>query len=61
MKNFIEVTYHTDDVKYCLNINHIVWLIAIGDKTSIKLYDGTRLNVKEPYEELVALIEAVTV
>lgn len=60
MKNFIEVTYQTSNVKYCLNINQIVWFVALGDKTSLMLYDGTRFNVNEPYSEIAAKIEAAT-
>lgn len=60
MKGFIEVTYQTSDVKYCLNINQIVWFVAIGDKTSLMLHDGTRFNVNESYSEIAAKIEAAT-
>ncbi len=60
MKNFIEITYQTSDVKYCLNINQIVWFVAIGDKTSLMLHDGTRFNVSESYDEIAAKIEAAT-
>lgn len=58
MRKFIEVTYQTCGVKYYLNVNHIVWFIAIGEKTSIKLYDGTRINVNESYAEIAAKIKA---
>lgn len=60
MRNFIEVTYQTSDVKYCLNINQIVWFVAIGDKTALMLHDGTRFNVNESYSEIADKIEAAT-
>mgnify|MGYP001096043676 CR=1 FL=1 len=60
MKNFIEVSYQTSDVKYCINIIHIVWFVAVGDKTSIMLHDGTRFNVNEAYTEILAKIEAAS-
>ena len=58
MKDFIEVTYQISDVKYCLNINHIILFVAIGDKTSLMLHDGTRFNVNESYSEIAAKIKA---
>lgn len=60
MKGFIEVTYPTSNVKYCVNVNFIAWFVGIGKTTSIMFNDGTRFNVSESYDEIAAKIEAAT-
>lgn len=58
MKGFIEVTYQ-GSAKYTINVNQIVWVSATcnGKKTSVVLYDCTRLTADESYDEIKARIE----
>jgi hypothetical protein len=62
MKNcFIELT-DTDDVKILLNVNHIAWIEATKNGSSLKsnlVNYSLPKKVKESYEEIKALIKTL--